>query len=528
MKLGLKRKDVVLLLSLLLIIIGLLYYFYVYIDKSADLDSKRTELENLKVQTENTRQTIATEGLLDTRLLELEKNIKEFSEKYYGDIKQENEIVNIGTLYETSAIDIQSMNFTHEVSKLSELANAALEMIEHNTNPLGEAAQEPATSTDSETPAEPEAPADSTAPEGDAGNGETSETKEGTESDTKETESSDKNTAVEKTAGTPSNPNFEKAIEKDTLAKTAQVEDNSMDQDVVTLTTAINYKGTFEDLERFLRNIYSNKKYIVLKDVTITSNGEGELSGNLSIAMHGLPAIAALFGPDNHIYYEGVTRRASQADVYLPYDTFKKPQVSAPAFPEGTTPEVEKDPFGVEKGEVAKTLYGFEGADYFFVPGNDTTNGSITRVAKRKQGLYGALLNYDFMEFAPDNEANLVFDKNPIIVNEIADRIEFFVYTRGEFRNELYLVLVDQFSQEHMLKMEIKYVNETKEDEKNKGAKDGWGIASAKFPLSMTSPFAIERIVVKGGEDAHDLSGSIVFDNLRMVTKGDSDDISIE
>ena len=107
-----------------------------------------------------------------------------------------------------------------------------------------------------------------------------------------------------------------------------------MDQAVITLTTGINYKGSFEDLERFLRNIYSNKKYIVLKDVTIQSNGEGELSGNLSIAMHGLPAISALFGPDNHIYYEGVTRRASQADVYLPYDTFKKPQVTSPTSPD--------------------------------------------------------------------------------------------------------------------------------------------------------------------------------------------------
>ena len=154
------------------------------------------------------------------------------------------------------------------------------------------------------------------------------------------------------------------------------------------------------------------------------------------------------------------------------------------------------------------------------------TNGSVTRVAKRKQGLYGALLNFDFMEFASDNEANLVFDKNPIIVNEVADRIELFVFTKGQFKNEIYLVLVDQFSQEHMLKMDIKYISE-KEDAENK-TNDGWGIASAKFPLSMTSPFAIERIVVKGGDEARDLSGSIVFDNLRMVSEGDSDNESIE
>lgn len=504
MKLGLKRKDVVLLLSLLLIIIGLVYYFYVYVDKSAELDSKKVELDNLKVQTQNTRQTIATEGLLDTRLLELEKNIKEFSEKYYGDIKQENEIVNIGSLYETSAIDIQSMNFTHEVSKLSELANKALDMINHNNNPLGDTAQ---------------------ATENTQSEGETTEEA----SDSQSSDSSKQNENVENTSNSSKNPNFEKAIEKDSLEKTAQASDDSIDQAVVTLTTSINYKGTFEDLERFLRNIYSNKKYIVLRDVTITSNGEGELSGNLSIAMHGLPAISALFGPDSHIYYEGGNKRASQAEVYVPYDTFKKPQVSAPTSPDYTSPEVEKDPFGVEKGEIAKTLYGFEGSDYFFVPGNEMTNGSVTRVAKRKQGLYGALLNFDFMEFASDNEANLVFDKNPIIVNELADRIELFVFTKGTFKNDIYLILVDQFSQEHELKMDITYISEKDdEDDEEKKANDGWGIASAKFPLSMTSPFAIERIVVKGGDEAQSLSDSIVFDNLRMVSEDDSDDSSIE
>lgn len=507
MKLGLKRKDVVLLLSLLLIIIGLVYYFYVYVDKSAELDSKKVELENLKTQTERARQTIATEGLLDARLLELEKNIKEFSEKYYGDIKQENEIVNIGSLYETSAIDIQSMNFTTEVSKLSELANRALEMINHNINPLGDSAQASADSSAGEESAQP------------------SESTDG-ESDAQTTESSGEDAQAQNASDSPSNPNFEKAIEKDSLERTAQSTDDSMDQAVVTLTTSINYKGSFEDLERFMRNIYSNKKYIVLRDVSIQSNGEGELSGNLSISMHGLPAISALFGPDNHIYYEGVTRRASQADVYTPYDTFKKPQVADVTSPDVTTPELEKDPFGVEEGEIAKTLYGFEGADYFFVPGNETTNGSVTRVAKRKQGLYGALLNFDFMEFSYDNEANLVFDKNPIIVNEIADRIELFVFTRGQFKNEIYLVLVDQFSQEHMLKMDIRYVSEDKEEA---DAKDGWGIASAEFPLSMTSPFAIERIVIKGGDEAQQLSGSIVFDNLRMVSMGSSDNkVSIE
>ena len=205
MKLGLKRKDVVLLLSLLLIIIGLVYYFYVYIDKSAELDSKRVELDNLKIQTENTKQTIAMEGLLDTRLLELEKNIKDFSEKYYGDIKQENEIVNIGTLYETSAIDIQSMNFTHEVSKLSELANRALEMINHNINPLGEVEQ---TATD----------------------GQNAQSAENTEvtSDEQTAEDSVQNAKDEKTSSSPSNPNFEKEIKKDSLEKTAQVEEDSM------------------------------------------------------------------------------------------------------------------------------------------------------------------------------------------------------------------------------------------------------------------------------------------------------------
>lgn len=461
MSLGIKRRDAVLLIVLLLVLVAVFYYLYIYQGKSEQILTKTVELQSLQSQVDVTKQTIAKEGLLDTRITELEASIKSHSGKYYSEIKQENEIVNIEGLYETSAIDISSMSFDKSFSKLSELANDALSKIG-----LANEAEEIDTGS--------------------------SQTKE--------------------------NPNFKDPISKDALQTTASSGDDSMDQLVVSLKTSMNYKGTFEDLEKFMSNIYGNQKYIVLNNISIQSNGEGMLSGNLSIIMHGLPKISELFGPDDHIYYEGIGRRASESEVYMPYETFVRPP--EPTYDPGLStfePIVEIDPFGIKEGEIAKTLYGFEGMDYFFVPAHEMTGGSVSRVSMRKQGLYGALMSYEFMDRGDENIANLVFDKNPIIINEMADRIEMFVYTASTFKNKLKLVLIDQFSQEYVLDMALNYVDN------EKGKNGSWAIASSPLPESLTVPFAIERIYVQAEGDVQDLSGSIVFDNLRMISMEKSD-----
>lgn len=456
MNLGVKRRDIVLLIVLVLVLVAVFYYLYTYQGRNEQIQMKTTELEGLQSQVEMTKQTIAKEGLLDTRIKELESSIKSHSGKYYAEIKQENEIVNIGGLYETSAIEISSMSFDKSFSKLSELANEALSKIGVG-NEEGEMPQQ------------------------------------------------------EEVA--KQNPNFKDPISTDALQTTASAGDDSMDQLVVSLKTSMNYKGTFQDLEKFMSNIYGNQKYIVLDNISIQSDGEGMLSGNMSIVMHGLPKISELFGPDDHIYYEGVGRRASESEVYMPYETFVR--AAEPTYDGGSSlyePVVEVDPFGIKEGEVAKTLYGFEGMDYFFVPSSELVNGAVSRVSTRKQGLHGALMNYEFMEKGDDNIANLVFDKNPIIINEIADRVEMFVYTNSSFKNKLKLVLVDQFSQEHVLDMTLNYVD----GEKSRNG--AWAIASSPLPDSLTVPFAIERICVQGEGDVQDLSGSIIFDNLRMIS----------
>lgn len=483
MKLGIKRREAILLVVLLLVLVCVFYYLYVYEEKEKIIAFKTAELEELKPQVDTNNQNVAKEGILDNRIKELEDSIKSYSGRYYSDIKQENEILNIQSLYETSAIDISSMNFDKSVSKLSELANEALTKINSQEDPF------------------------------------------------KEKDSSDKEKLDKENSN---NPNFKDAISKDSLQITASSEAQEMDQMVVSLKTTMNYKGTFEDLEKFMANIYANPKYIVLESINIQSDGEGILSGNMSIVMHGLPKISELFGADNHIYYKGKSRRASESEVFMPYETFIKPPEIAyePSYQPETEPiyddlnvsnevepEKELDPFDVKEGEIAKTLYGFEGVDYFFMASNETVNGSVSRVSNRKQGLHGALMNYEFMDKSDENVAYFVFDKNPIIVNDLPDRLEMFVYTGKAFKNKLKLVLVDQFSEEHVLDMTLDYVEAKEEDDK----KSSWAIASATLPENIGIPFAIEQIYVCGAEDSQSLSGSIIFDNLRMIRMEQSD-----
>lgn len=474
------KKEKILLLVLLVLLISAGYYFFFYRSHSTELANLKEEKKNLLMEYDLLQsKLIAADGLQD-KIAEKAKRIKTIADKNYGKLKQENQTVLIKKLARDTGLKIESITYESAVVSLADL-DAQLQSklseqraLEIRSGQVSELENDKAKSD--ETPAD----------------GDSSETK--SSEDSKGSENSG-----------------ERSEEDTKLLESSFVD---------ILTATINFKGDYKDMDEYLKNVYKNKKSVIVQELSFDSGKPENKSGVLKLSFYGIRELEHFV--DNEVVFKTTSSRGGKDKAFSPYDTFVDLKALADTITDASSKVVvadEQDNVGLDKlGSTntdsndgkngrkdpdSKTLESFETFDVFFV-GEKYCSGEVAPSTLASVGNKSVRLYYEFENPELVNRANVVFDKNKKMIYSKASSIGISVYTYQPLgENTMGAVLVDSRGEEYEVFFDI-----------SPKAKN-WIYADAAMSDGIEYPCMVQRIFLQGEGIHQTLKGTVYIDDLR-------------
>lgn len=462
------KRDAQLLILLAVVLVAASFYWLVYLPQEMNLQTLKDEKILLDQQRTAIDSRIAVEATLDSDIDKAKLLLLNAGERYYATLYQEVLMMTINELLNGSGVEVRGVAFSEQLAQLSELMADAKTV--SGTDPFVDAE-----SSSDETPNQ--APVSET--------------------------------PTEDMSGQP----------LDQLATT----------EVNTLTAQIMFKGYYEELEIFLFNLYQYPKHIVLQSLNIANDQKGLLTGTITLEFYGLPKIGVATTAIQE-YFKSPSQRASVADVYLPYSTFVIDQGSETQvdpslnFTDGSFGSVPQDGnmtadttnpddttglsgevVPVEVKPPSELITSFEVLDYFFTGNKKSIQGSGALSAKRTEGNYGLLVQYNFIEPNQVNTANIVFDEKPLLVNKAGKALSVNVYAEGPLKHRIAAELVDISGKTYDLTFAPGHEG------------GGWKTFEVAVPDAISYPFVIKRIYFEGTGINQQLVAEVVLDELRLM-----------
>lgn len=277
------------------------------------------------------------------------------------------------------------------------------------------------------------------------------------------------------------------------------------------ISASIPFTGDYESFLGFLKQVRQNPKKILVKNINISNNENGLVSGNVVLDFYSIPPLGAKKLSD------GIVKEtpSSKLNPFSPFEGYisgildyldqgnkdNQPSYNTPApttkpSPAPTEPEV----------NIKKTLLeGFETLDMFFVGNPRDVEGSVTHYTNKIQGNYSTKLQYDFILQRSNSLANAVFDKNKPTITVQPEFISLSVYSYEMSSHQLGMVLRDATGKEYhiLLADQIDWVY--------------WKTLEATLPSEITYPAEIQRIYVEGNSLDDKTNGVFLLDNLEAA-----------
>lgn len=480
------KKEKIMLLVLFVILVSAAYFVFFFQKHKEELANLEENLEAKQLEYDliNAR-LIASTDLADKIKKNTEKIVK-ISSKNYGDLKQENQTILIKNLARETGLVINSIGYSSETTTLADL--------------------------DSEVKAKLAQQLSDDLSMGMSVESKNSENTGGEES-TDNTETSE-----------------EPVTSEPTDVSTEEGKDYLSDSIVDVLRAEIDFTGSYQDLDKYLKNIYDYKKEIIVSSFSFRSDNPETKQGRLSLAFYGIRDLKHFVSSEN--LFKKKSSRGSGGISFLPYDTYvfntqdatsegdgfhvKDPYEDLSKYEPnviirdggeeaGGTDEVDRDN---KRNASDVTLDSFESYDFFFV-GTKGVNGDINASTVSYLDSKSAKMSFDFKNPETKNRAYLVFDKNKKMIYSESSEIGLSVYLEKELGdNKIGVVLVDSSGSEYELYFEVK------------GEKSKWQHISAPCKNEFVYPLMVQRIFVEGEGQNQLMSGTLYFDDLRYKATG--------
>ncbi len=471
------KRERVLLFVVLLLVIGAVYYLFFFSKHQPELEALETKLEESESKNDDIQLKLMQGSNLDEQISSSYDSVVSLAKRNYGLLIQENQVLLIQKMAAGTGLKINSIQFEIEVLPISEMhqnlvkyRTEQLEILKKSMVPnLEKSLQQGGLGTDMPS-------------------GISEDFQEGAD----EFRNDDSEGTEEESA--------EEAYDSSYVDE---------------LKAEISFEGSYEDIDKFLENIYAHDKEIIVEAIQfkseLISKKNVKKEGTIVLDFYGVRELASFIEADEDIFSSFTTR--GEGEAYRPYSTFviKTNKTDVDKTKVTYTPPV-KPPKPVEPPKpvvpagpvvVAKRLQGFEDTDVFFVTNDEESKGSVQRVNKAKFGTYAAQMNYDFASREHRNEANIVFDKAKVMVYSGAENILLHVNTIKPFgENKLGLCLIDATGKEHLAYFDIK------------PEAVGWMEARTQVPEGIDYPFMIQRIFVEGVGQDQLLNSTIIVDEL--------------
>ncbi len=262
------------------------------------------------------------------------------------------------------------------------------------------------------------------------------------------------------------------------------------------ITASISFSSNYNEVKKFMKSIENNKKFIKISNASFSGNEDGTIKGKLNLEFNEFNQITPFSKYENSEVTLQDNYKAASVDPFMPFDGFILPNQD-----QQNIDPTEEDPDYKPK----TLLYGFEKGNTFFVGNSDKIYGAVGRSETRKESNYSAYLEFDFVNERMFNEANVVFDAEPVMLQKQADTISMWVYAYEPSDHNIGLEILDSAGRDYRLEL-TRGVDWTQ-----------WEEVEATLPKEITYPCIIQRIYVEGTGYEHKLKGRYLFDQLQVT-----------
>ena len=262
------------------------------------------------------------------------------------------------------------------------------------------------------------------------------------------------------------------------------------------ITASISFSSNYSEVKKFMNAIENNKKFIKISNASFSGNEDGTIKGELNLEFNEFNQITPFSKYENSEVTLQDNYKDANVDPFMPFDGFILPNQDQQNI----------DPTEEDPDYKPKTLvYGFEKGNTFFVGNSDKIYGAVGRSETRKESTYSAYLEFDFVNERMFNEANVVFDAEPVMLQKQADTISMWVYAYEPSDHNIGLEILDSAGRDYRLEL-TRGVDWTQ-----------WEEVEATLPYEITYPCIIQRIYVEGIGYEHKLKGRYLFDQLQVT-----------
>lgn len=277
------------------------------------------------------------------------------------------------------------------------------------------------------------------------------------------------------------------------------------------ISASILFSGYYESLLDFLRQIRQNNKKILIKDINISNNGEGQVSGNIVLDFYSIPS----FGVkklSSSVIEESSYLKQNPFDPFEGYinelfDYLGYNEINAQTnYNQDQNQDMLNPQENVPIEDIKKTLLeGFESLDMFFIGNPREVEGNVSIDTNKKQGKYSIKLQYDFLVQRENNIANVVFDNIKPSISIQPEYISISVYSYEKNDHKIGFVLKDALGKEYniLLADKIDWIY--------------WSTLEAKLPKEVTYPAQIQRIYIQSSNLKSKINGVFLLDNMEVA-----------
>lgn len=259
------------------------------------------------------------------------------------------------------------------------------------------------------------------------------------------------------------------------------------------LSVQVDFEGSYESLNQYLNKIESNDQYIAISEVSIDTDEDGLISGELELNFMSIPALNTYLEKASLFEKNGVLVERQVDSPFNQYESLAMKQ-------ENTDPTVMES---YMEDHSIYSLGNLANKRSFFVGTDQSISGKITTTSHSQYNSTSLLLDYNYGVLKPDLEANLVFEDQLLISNP-HEYISVLAKSEQITNHAFGLVIVDSYGESHILSLMDSITS------------DAWEVYEVEMPLDVVYPARVQRVYVKSTSNDQQINGKVYIDSIML------------
>lgn len=275
------------------------------------------------------------------------------------------------------------------------------------------------------------------------------------------------------------------------------------DLSVRTMDITIPYRGSYKGLTDIIKGIESSPKKILISNLIVDRDMNGELVGNIGLKLYSLEGIADI---DEELAYIDTGIIEGKTNPFVAFEGYKKEEIEEDLEKEevDSTGSVYTPNTGEEivDNYQSELLEDFEDGGLYFIPSHKNIEGRVSKSSNSKSKKHSLRLEYNILAVEEENRAYIDLTDRNIFIKYPPENIGLWVYSHSYSPVTLGLRFKGQAGE----KIDV---------ELSKGINwIGWDYIEANPPQDLSLyPLQLDRIYLELSFNRDDF-GVILFDKL--------------